>query len=147
MGMLTGVIGAGAAAAAIYTLLQITTGNLAVLVRQSLIIGLVGLALLVGLLVGAAIGRRARRDHFHLRLFAGIASAVGGGIIGSGFAVAITAAYLNTYAQWPDTLKGQMLYALAYPAFGAVGWFAGAAVGLVFGLVVGTVYCVVVPAR
>jgi hypothetical protein len=92
------------------------------------------LAAFCGLLVGAAVARRAATNRTHLSLFAGLATALGAGTAGAGVAVLITAAYLGTYGQPPPDALGRVLFFVAFPAFAVLGWFCGALLGLVAGL-------------
>ena len=54
-------------------------------------------------------------------------------------------AYLDAYAVWPSQLVDQVLFVLAFPAFGMVGFFVGAAGWSVCGLVAGAVLSRAVP--
>lgn len=94
----------------------------------------VGVAVLAGFLAGGAIVRRAVRRKGRIVLFTGLASAVAGGIMGSCTAVVLTAAYLVSYGHPPADLSGRIIYVLAVPASGGLGWFVGAALGLLVGL-------------
>jgi hypothetical protein len=93
----------------------------------------------VGFLVGSTVVTRAMRSRDHLLLFSGLTAAIGGGIVGCGLVLVLIAVYLVTYAEWPSGLVDQVLMILAFPAFGAVGFFAGAAGWALCGLIAGAV--------
>lgn len=138
MGLLGGMVGA-AAAVAVWWLAQTSARNLPGATGEIVPVALALFTVLVGFLVGAAIGSRARRYPHRIALFSMVASGFGGAIIGAALALAITGAYLASYGTWPDDTLGRVLFVLAFPAFGGLGWFAGAAAGSIVGLTGGAI--------
>jgi hypothetical protein len=107
--------------------------------------GLTAFAVAIGFLIGSTVGTRAARSRDRLVLFSGLTAGVGGGIVGCGFVVVLLGTYLSAYAQWPSGLVDQVLMILAFPAFGAVGFFTGAATWALCGLIAGAVLTRVPP--
>lgn len=101
--------------------------------------GLTIFGFVIGYLVGSTVVTRAARSRERLVLFSGLTAAVGGGIVGAGLAMGLLATYLYTYGTWPSQLIDSILYVLAFPAFGSVGFFLGAAVWSICGLLAGAV--------
>jgi hypothetical protein len=138
MGLIGGALGAGAGIG-VWWLAEMSAGNLPEPERTMMPVVLALFSVLVGFMVGAAIGQRASRYPQRITLFAIVASGFGGAIIGAAVALTVTGAYLAAYGTWPDDSLGQVLFVLAFPAFGGVGWFLGAAAGSIVGLTGGAI--------
>ena len=138
MGFISGALGASTGLG-IWWVAQKSAGNLPEPAKVLMPVSLALFTVLVGFLVGAAIGRRASRRPDQIALFSTIASAFGGALIGASLALAVTGAYLASYGSWPEDTAGRILFVLAFPAFGGLGWFAGAAAGSVVGLTGGAI--------
>jgi hypothetical protein len=107
--------------------------------------GLTLFGLAIGFLVGSTVATRATRSRDRLVLFSGLTAGIGGGIVGCGLVVVLLGTYLTAYAEWPAGVVDQVLIILAFPAFGAVGFFAGAAAWALCGLLAGAVLTRVPP--
>ena len=101
----------------------------------AIVVALTAVAGVVAFLAGSALCRRARRSREHLALFGSVAFAVAGGILGAACAVAVTAAYLQTYGAWPDNPVDLVLTGISYPIFALLGFALGAIAGAIVGVV------------
>jgi hypothetical protein len=142
-----GIGTAGASVAGTWLLAGLLTRNLPVSAGAISLASLLLVAALSGFLAGSAICRRATRNRYHLGLFAGMAGAVAGGVLGCTYAITLTVAYLMSYSTWPQDRFDQVLVLLAYPVFAALGLCVGCVVGLVLGVVLGGLVRVVSLAR
>lgn len=102
-----------------------------------------GTAIGVGALSGAAIAGRAGRQEEHLAVFSGLAAGIAGGILGCVLALVVLMSYVFNYGGWPADRSDQILTLLAFPALGALGFMIGAGVAALFGLLAGGVLRVV----
>lgn len=110
-------------------------GNLAEFTANALAALLAVFSGLIAFLVAVAVLRRAGKSTEMLTSFSWVAGALGGGLIGAACGLALTTAYLTAYASWPGDLLDQILFVLAFPAFGALGFLVGACVGSLAGLI------------
>jgi hypothetical protein len=138
--MIGGAVGASAGVG-VWWIAQMASRNLPATSRVLVPVALAVFTVFIGFLVGAAIGRRASRYPERIALFSTVATGFGGAIIGAALAVTIASAYLASYGNWPEDTLGRVLFVLALPAFGGLGWFAGATVGSIVGLTGGTILC------
>lgn len=102
-------------------------------------VSLLVVAAVSGFLAGAAIFRRAGHTRDNLTLFSALSGGVAGAIIGCAYALAVTSAYLSTYAAWPQSITEQVLMILSFPAFAGVGLCIGALAGIALGFALGSV--------
>jgi hypothetical protein len=132
-----GVLGACVTVYGTWLAAGVATHNLPLSTARWTLVALLLVAGLTGFFSGSVIWRRASRTRENLALFSGLAGGIGGAVIGSGFAVALTSAYLTSYTTWPQDRVDQLLVLLSYPAFAGLGLFVGGFVGLLVGLVLG----------
>lgn len=104
-------------------------------------------ALACGFVGGAAVFRRAWRTRTRLVLYATVAGAVCGGVMGAIAALTLSFGYLGAYAAWPSGGSADVLLAAAYPVFTLAGGAVGALLGGAVGLVGGGVLRILTPAR
>lgn len=147
MSSITGLLVALAAASLTWQITSPAVANLPGPLARVLAFGLVAVAALVGFLAGSAVFRRARRSREHLPLFGAVAFGVAGGIVGAAYAIALTAAYMHTYGEWPHAVSDMILVVVAYPALGALGFAVGAAISSLCGLLAAGVLRFTSPAR
>jgi hypothetical protein len=127
--------------------LQPATSNLTPGTRAVILVALLGLALALGLITGSAVGRRSRTPFGSLRLFAAMAGAVCGGLLGGALFLGLTLAYVGDYGAWPSGTLDQIFTVVALPALGALGLCLGGLAGFGLGGLSGLVLGVVVPRR
>ena len=147
MSILGGLVGAMLSAICAAALAQPTTSNLDPLPRAIVLAILLGVAALLGLITGSAVGRRSRVAGSSIRLFSALAGAVCGGLLGGATAFTLTAAYMREYATWPSATLDVVLALVALPVLGALGLCLGAITGFGVGGLSGIVLGVVVPKR
>lgn len=147
MSVFGGLIGAGIAFVCTAAILQPTTVNLSPPMRALVLVLLLGLALLLGLMTGSAVGRRSRNSGSRIRLFSALAGSVCGGLLGGAVFLVLSAAYVRDYAAWPSGSFDLVVAVLALPILGALGLCLGALTGFGVGALSGLVLAVVVPKR
>lgn len=147
MSVLGGLVGAVIAFACMAAVAQPASSNLSPFSRAIVLGVLLGLALLLGLMSGSAVGRRSRIVGGRIRLFAALAGAVCGGLLGGALFLTISTAYVRDYATWPAGTFDLVLAIVSLPILGALGLCLGAVTGFGVGALSGLVLGVVVPKR
>src|SRR3954451_17463711 len=113
MSAIVGLVIALISASITWELVHRTVANLPSGLGVLVLAILVALAAVVGFLAGTSVSSRARRSGEHLPLFGALAFGVAGGAVGAAYAIAITAAYVRTYADLSVSLVDMILTALA----------------------------------
>jgi hypothetical protein len=147
MSIFGGLIGAAIAFVCTAAILQPTTSNLSPVTRAVVLLLLCGVALILGLMTGSAVGRRSRSAAGRVRLFSALAGAVCGGLLGGTLFLGLSAAYVRDYAVWPSGSFDLVVAILALPILAALGLCLGSLTGFGVGALSGLVLSVVVPKR
>lgn len=147
MSVFGGLMGAGLAFACTAAILQPATSNLSSLTRTAVLLSVLGLALILGMMTGSAVARRARTSGSRIRLFSALAGSVCGGLLGGALFLGLSAAYVRDYGAWPSGTLDLLLAIVALPILGALGLCLGALAGFGVGALSGLVLAVVVPKR
>jgi hypothetical protein len=131
----SGLLGGVVAALIMWRLAAYGTAGLPASERSLVELALIAIAAILGLFAGTVIGHR--RGAPRQVLFGATASALAGALCGAAYAIVIGAAYVHTFGGAPNGPMDALLLALAFPIFGLLGAFVGAAVGAIFGMAAG----------